>query len=567
MSIKEKKEKEVNKWIGVILSIAIPILVLTAVYLKDGLLFESNDDFFIARLLSGALTGAPTIHALHVRVWITAPLCFLYRMNAQLPWWGLFLLGMFVLSHAVILYYGMKNKPERLFIVPVAELAITFSYLTMVGRIQYTSIAILTAVAGYACLILEREKKSAGIWFFVLEFLSFGLRDNAMLLIQPFGLLVLIGIGSAEKEKVKTGFLKTVIAVVFIIALGLLGRAVTGEFTEEWKNIYTFHNMRMEAYDYGQIPSYGDVKEVLTEYGVSEEEWETFADYYLQEWSMNPELNKALKSEIRNIRKTPSVTELLKELYDGTVADPKAWPVVLMFLFAVGFMVLSMKFRYTRALIGFLIAHFIDWGYIFYRGRVMDRVAIPLLTAECLFLLFVILSMVEIGKVFEKKKILKIFVIYAALAGLVVLSFFRGRDRHREMADDKMTQKILAESFREIENYCNERPNEAFILDINSLTSVQGGVLDAGPNLPVNYKYNGGWFSVMPEYKQGMSEYLGKENGFSYIVYDFGDAWDRMECGTAKNFKRICGSEPVLKDRIRVSSGGEFLVYRFDYQD
>ena len=184
--------------------------------------------------------------------------------------------------------------------------------------------------------------------------------------------------------------------------------------------------------------------------------------------------------------------------------------------------------------------------------------------AECLFLLFVILSMTEVGKVFEKKKAFKIFVVYAGLAGLIFIAFHAGIRRYRGAITDNKTQVILTESLHDIEKYCAEREDEAFILDITSVASVSGMALKADTKPPVNYKLSGGWFGATPTYRKSFAKYIGKESGFSYIVYDFGPDYDRMEAGSAKYYESLTGSRGVLKDRIKVSSGGEFLVYRFD---
>ena len=562
--VKEKKVKELNKVFSVFLSIAVPVIFVTAVLIRCGASFESNDDRFISEILSGTLTGKVDFHTFFVSNWITMPLSLLYRLNASVPWWGMFLLAMIVLAHAIIIYYSLRNKPERVVIVPLADLALSFAYILMVGKIEFTSVSILLAVAGYSCLIMEREKKSAAAWFFILEFLSYCLRSEGMLLIQPLGLLMLTGICSAEKERIKVGFWKVLITCLLIIAIGFLGKAITGENSKEWKEFASFNKMRSEIFDYGQTPSYSEVKEILDDHGVSEEQWEEFTDYSLQEWNMDPSLSKDLLRAVKKARKKPSFTSIISNVYQRTLSGKEVYPALVMFIFAVIFMFLLMKLRYLRVLIGCVIAHFLTWGFLCYRGRIVDRVSVPLLLAECFFLLFVVLSMTDVGKVFEKKKAFKIFVIYTGLAGLLFICFKVGIRPYRGIIKDNEAQKILSKSCRVLEDYCAERPDEAFILDINSVTSVHGMVLESGAKKPVNYKLNGGWFAAMPAYRQSFAEYIGKESGFSYIVYDFGDGWNRMEAGTAKYYERITGSGGVLKDRIKVASGGEYLVYRFE---
>ena len=163
-----------------------------------------------------------------------------------------------------------------------------------------------------------------------------------------------------------------------------------------------------------------------------------------------------------------------------------------------------------------------------------------------------------------KKKAFKIFVIYTGLAGLIFVSYHTGVRPYRDIITENKTQDILTESFHELEHYCEERPNEAFIIDIDSACYVYGLALKTDTKPPVNYRMSGGWFAAMPEFKESFAEYIQKESGFSFIVYDYGEERDRMEAGSAKYYESLTGSRGVLKDRIKVSSGGEFLVYRFD---
>ena len=136
MIIKEKKVKELNKVFSVLLSIAVPVIFVTAVIIRCGNTFESNDDLFISGILSGGLTGEVDFHTFFISNWITMPISLLYRMNASIPWWGLFLLAMIILSHAIIIYYSMRNKPERVVIVPLADLALSFAYIHMIGKMS-----------------------------------------------------------------------------------------------------------------------------------------------------------------------------------------------------------------------------------------------------------------------------------------------------------------------------------------------------------------------------------------------------------------------------------------------
>ena len=560
---KQKNKKNIPTFLVLIISIITPILFLFIIYFKRGMVFEENDDLFISRILSGAITGFPYFHIFNVKFWVSAPISLLYHVTNRVPWWGLFLSGMFVLSNSLIIYYGIRKNRIRALFIPILDFAVCFSFMFVAVKMQYTSVAILMATTGYLCLISAKEQKSAKIWFVIMEFLAFNLRSEGMLLVQPFGMLILSGICFAEKEKYIKTFKVVLLALVSIAFLSILGTVISGEYRTEFRQFREFHKMRAEIYDYPGDLSYDDVKEILSKYDVNEEQWDAFLDYSLTDWSMDEGLSKELYEAAKKNHNNPGFVELMKGIYQNSALTPESKPVLVLLLTGILLALISRKPKYTLAQVGFVIAHLIVWSYIIFRGRILDRVSIPLYMTESLFLLFII-SMLHENKFFPQKTFVKISVATVSILAFLICAFFTGRKEYRGLADEYRTQKILSESFKELEAYCDSHQDEKYIIDISSITSVHGEVLKGNMQQAHNYRFSGGWFAALPDCRKKDIEYLKGTERFYYVVADFDGLWDRIDCGTAKYYALKSGSKPIKADSLTVATGGTFNVYCYE---
>jgi hypothetical protein len=279
---------------------------------------------------------------------------------------------------------------------------------------------------------------------------------------------------------------------------------------------------------------------------------------------MNEELDKELIAYAKEHQSKPAFPKLVKEFMKQSVLRGEARPVLFLWTIAIVFVLVFANYRMFLPILGIFLARTASWGYLVYGGRIMDRVAIPLFLAEGIALLAVIVLTVTSEGSFEKKKIPRSIVSGACFLCFAAIALHTGRNQLRTAHNEYKTQQILSESFEQVSEYCLAHPEEAFILDVNSFNSVHGTALEKNLTSSVNYKMSGGWFAATPEYREKFEDYLKNNPNFSFIVFDFGPEWSRIEHGTADYYRKVMGSEPVLVDQISVSSGGTYLVYRFE---
>lgn len=189
------KKELFDKLSKIIFAWVMALAAMITVWNRMGIFFGTNDDRVITEMLAGTIVQVPDPHVKLVNWLLTAPLCFLYGISAQVPWYGLCLIAFQTLSWAVIFHgvlFCCRNRLEMAAGIGLCGGCFLIN-LYSVGLIQFTSTAALTAIAGYVCLSLRQDSKGM-VLFGCMELLAYFLRSDAMLMIQPLGAMVFLGL-------------------------------------------------------------------------------------------------------------------------------------------------------------------------------------------------------------------------------------------------------------------------------------------------------------------------------------------------------------------------------------
>ncbi len=566
--------------------------LLSFVRRTTGIYFETNDDRYIASILSGVITGSPDAHVIYVNYLLALPLSWLYRLTAAVPWYG----GMLVLlqwtAYGAVLDSAWTRCRGWFSLLSVTAVAagffVAFYYLT--GLLQYTSTAALLAMAGYACLLLRRNRKSGFVWFMVFELLGCLLRSQAMLMLQPLGLAAVLAavwqdrrVDSGEKIK---GILTVEAGVIAILCLEAAGNFL-GYQGAGWDRYERFNDTRTLLFDYYGKPGYEEVSDILEEGHVSREQYEAYCSYLILDWRADEDCEKRLGAYAAERGETPlEAGRLLGQIRDARRSV--SWKVRDVILAAWGIFLLWMLFSgKLRMLLGgtalLSLAGTAVWGYLVWKGRTPLRVTLPLLACEVLLLLALVWreydSAPPAAGEGQGAQILDLRAGLRALcaargAGLwrkVLLLFgcacfcgagiSSGRLQCRYVKEMNQGQQIFMEGLREIQAYCGEHPGNRYLLDANSLSSYKGSAFETSVYQSFNAVLGGGWFSTGPAVQRRLEEYLGTGQGFYFLIYADGGQEDTPQFAY---LVREMGGEPELADRWRASHGGDYAVYYFE---
>jgi len=546
------------------------------VWRKTGIYFETNDDKCITEILCGRMAGAPDAHTVYVSYLLALPLSLLYRVAPMLPWYGLSLILLQVFVYAIVLesLYSRCVKKREFAACTVLTALVLLMNLYLLGCIQYTSTAALTAAAGYFCLLIQSDRKRAWVYFCLAELLAGLLRTSAMLMMQPMGILAVGGmLIGRRKMSYRERFaamgrvvLPAVAALLIVSAADALAYGGSG-----WETYGKYNDARETLYDYTGMPPYEEVREILDRYQVSEADYNAYASYMLLDWVLPPECAGEVAEYAAERKEAWGVGKLWRELARNLFEDPH-WGInhvlAVLWIAAAVLAILWKEAKLLLPVLGLLAGKIFSWGFLLYRGRFPLRVSMPLLAGEILLLLAILL---KCGREAEERlqdscrkgKYFR-YCVLGILAVLLCATGVRaGRRQYYYVLDENNGQKLFMEGLRDIGAYCNAHPENRYILDAVSMGYYRGSALECEIYGQRNYIVAGSWYSNSPEVRRYNKEYLSgaEDEGFYFIVYDSGSGAGHP---CVSYLIQETGVQPELYERLTVSHGGSYLVFYFD---
>lgn len=557
-----------------IAALALSFVMIALVWSRTGICFGTNDEKYITQILCGLETGVPEARTVYVSYLLALPLSLLYRLAPGVPWFGMMLILFHILIYGAVLesiYSRCARKAEAVAGTALAVLLL-LADLYITGCIAYTSTAALLAAGGYFCLLTHKYPKRRWIYFLLLEALGGMLRINAMLMIQPMGMLLTwsMALGSLKRsDKKQTAdvrrlcgeFLqeagKTVFASV-LITLTLLAVDAFVYRDEGWKAYHKFNDAEIILFDYGVVPAYEEVKEILDRYQVTEADYNAYQSYMILDWVLSPECAEEVAEYALEHREKMNAADWWAEMKQNIWQDSH-WGLkyVLLFLWmmAIVEMLLVRKTELLLSILGLWCGKLFTWGVLLYRGRFPLRVSMPLLAGEVLLLTALILVY---GEKLERRP--RYGMAFALAVGLCVTVIPAGRQQYRYVMKENRGQEIYMEGLREIGAYCNTHPDNRYIVDMGAVVYYKGSALETEIYQDRNYILSGSWYSNSPNLRRYNAKYLN-EGRIYFLVYDDGRGEDHP--GIVHLTQRT-GVEPEVCDRFTASNGVSYLVYYFD---
>lgn len=560
---KDTERKKLPEWLP---AAGMSLFLLGFVWTVLGNYFETNDDRFIAEILSGAIGGQPEAHVVYVNYLLSWPISVLYRLNVRIPWYGLLLLLFQIFTYTALFqsaYSRGKSVVEKAVIAGFMGSCVLLNlYITV--AVQYTSTAAIMAVTGYMCLLLDQKQRRRWLLFCFFEGMAFLLRDQAMLMIQPVGLLVCSSEFWGESEKGKKEWAEKTGCMVLIIAVIVLtGSAGTlaGYHGEGWANFKRFNQARTEMFDYYGSSEYEEVKDILDKYGVSCMEYEAFRRNMSLRLHISTEcVEELVDYEKRVYTEKPSAFGVMRKIL-GMRNDEDYLKVGWVNCIAGGaallWLFLRKRISALVTMMGLAAGSLFVEGYLVYRERLPHRVMLPLFCCEIFFVIAILLRDYTNGKRSMRHRV---FICLAA--ALFVFAFaFSGRQQYYSVKEDLEWQKDSTEELVAVQEYCRAHPEKRYILDIRSFYNCRGRVLETRLAGPQNSIYSGGWIFNSPVMNDFLHDYLdGEEENICLIAYD-------NELGEENYIvaflAEALGKKSVIMDKFEVSNGAVYLVWGF----
>lgn len=581
------------------------------IYRTVGIFFETNDDRLITEIFSGAMTGVPEAHTYYVGYLLGILISSLYRLTCAVPWYG----GMLVLFQFICCFLTAdaflsrcRHKKDCFFAIIFIMLLYSISFY-VVASIQFTSTAAMLAITGYLCFLLYPNRKSRCILFFLAEFLSYQLRSDAMLMIQPMGIFVLCGSlftehkfyllsrpsfnlptasspMSAASSKSPSRFFvgyrewfgkcrPLLEAGIILLTILITGKGSHYIFYSSpgWKEYEKINDAVTELTDYAAIPDYTEVQNILSKYNVTQKQYNAFLQYAMIEENLSGDclLEVAAVAHEKNL--PPSFSQVFKQFLTSYTSR-EHWGLNLMLIAiwaAVVLLIFSKRsFGLFIQLGGLLLSRSVLWLFLLYEGRFPPRVMVPLYLGEIFFLFCLFFQTVlkessteyysAQGRIHKDGNLLNKY--FPFLLAFLLLPFCMKtlKSQYLYLSEKNANEAVYFPGMQDMISYCNNHPEKRYFIDASTLIYYRGSAFETKIYGPRNGVITGGWYSGAPVLYQYEKDYFAGCGAISLITSSDMEMQSAM---VIDYLEERLGSTAYLEDTFVVSNGGKYFVYVF----
>ena len=490
-------------------------LVLPSIYVLD-------DDMTIQSILSGTYLR-PYGYTYYLSGELGILLSFLYRLIPVIPWLGVFMVFVYILSVGSVLSKTLAIYEEKKATVFTVILCSIFIYLGFfvpgIMMLHYTVTAAVSAACGMFLLVISKEKKdlTCPVVLFLLTYL---IRENVFFMSLPFiavsFLVILINEKKDGFKRCKTHIL--IFGISFII-LFLFNRILPPG--EEWDVYKNYNDLRTDVYDYVNIwPNEEKAVSYYEQNGLDKDTVDFYSSYDIAVAALSNDNGYEALEKSEEILGIFAGYDSVKN--DGISLYKRAKDAVYTYVFfmleyetmrsyhifligayvlftAVAFMTSNKKMLVIPVLL-FGIRSFL-WCYLAFAGRYPDRVLISTLIPEFMILISLTALMISKAKEWKYKNIVlvtatAVFLLIGITGFCDNVTYYKS-ERERITADDSLYL------------YFSENKDKTFIVDLYSAVNHSVYAIKDYDSSKENYMLGGGWLTghpLMMEKTAGLNE-------------------------------------------------------------
>lgn len=445
-----------------------------------------NDDFGMYSTLSGAYLGYPDAHVLFFLYPLSWLLSRLYSINSSIPWYGLFqhsvhIFCIWLIYRRVLLLWRKHAHSDRILLPALSVLGILFFIVdfNVICEAQYTTTAGFAAATALFYFITTKSDErlitflKGNIPTFILAWLSFSMRQNVFLMMLPMAGVLWLSKWLLSNRRAHLDYFLNLLVFAGILCLGmgiLYGLHSIAYSESEWSDFVKINHYRERVGDFYTWPEYEECAYELATIGIDEEAYDYMkngAPYIgyqmsLTDWEQMHQIAKdcydariSVKSRLKNIL-TGSLNVFLYQ--EGM--QP------LNLCIALGFLITLLCILHHRNLLAlavyllYLAGRTITWSYLLYEGRFPKRIIQPLIAADFMVLLGILLAFnliqIRSGK------------CYAIVLPCVIL--LSAVSVYCTKTDIDASYHIHQDTWNDLKEYCFGHPDNFYIWTCNSNT-------------------------------------------------------------------------------------------------
>lgn len=458
----------------------------------------NKDDSWISEIISGARTSYPEVMPYFMGYAYSSLLTFLYRLNSQIPFYGLSFCFICFTSLFFVCKAFIKNiSPEKSCTPLLCFLIIYFSvYDYNFVFLQFSTIGGVACGSVIAIILTQKKEDSKiekildNIFLILLSYLSYSIRVDTGYVCFLFYLCTLISeiiiFGKTKIKKVI--FLSLYFLISFFLSYTINKKAVT---SPEWESYTETNKERSYWSDRGHI-SYTENEKIFNELGWDEATFKLAEESVFFDKNVTKESFSILKNiHISNISIKEKIIRFFKILNDQ-------FSYLLFSSFLLAYFIFYSKTNKKESfiIICWLLGLLSLYCYLSWNGRMPKRVTNSLRSA-CYVPLFLYLSNnLKLSIQTKKSKIVLSLV-------LLFIGFNSMHELHRIYKESEKKEK--GEScYEQIYKYAIDNKDK-FIIPDRTLTNDVPGPLFRFYEKPTNILVYSGWMYGFPTYLKQLS--------------------------------------------------------------
>ncbi len=508
--IKKLKQEENCIW-----ALGLAVFLCAGISIFFDYYYAINDDLVMKDILSGAYTGVPegrNIQMLFPLGWLIS---ILYRVARNLPWYGIFLcvchFGCIFLFTKRLLSFFHKTWTKAVAVVLETGLIVTLLLYELVF-VQYTvTSAILASTAAFLFYTADssgtvKDFFCRNIGSIVLAVVAFQMRTEMLLLLLP--LICVTGLCRWACEK--PFFTKENAAKYFSVLGGILagmllsqGVHMAAHAGEDWQQFNHFFDSRTQLYDFlwKWHPGYEGNEAFYDSIGMTANSQMLIENYNfgLDETIDAGILDKINENANERRKEQVSIAETLKQAFANYVyrtlhrADfPWNLFVIILYIMVFAYTMGNRHLRFIWELACLAVVRTGLWMFVFYRGRVLERITHPLYLMEFTILIaFLLVECKNTGKVFSYLK--------AGITGvLLALCLFLIQGSVEKSMEEYVRKESVYKEWEALQAYLNDNGDCFYFMDVYSWSKYTDKMFVNVDNSIQNYDIMGGWISKSP---------------------------------------------------------------------
>ncbi|HIT67939.1 MAG TPA: hypothetical protein IAB61_11970 [Candidatus Merdisoma merdipullorum] len=504
---------------AILLAVLITAVYFLFVYQNLPFIYDINDDVAMRNVAAGVITGKPDAHLIFVKYILGLCISGLYGIFPGWDWYGIVMIGIILLSFALILYRGLvmdRSALWKIVYVIVALLLFTCVGLWHITAFQWTVTAAFAGTAGVFLFYTSGTENrfqnlcEEGVSVFLL-LLCLSVRNDVFMMVLPAAALCFwFKYGTFQWEKLRSGKFPFALrhwGILLALVIGVLGIIGLERFayrSPQWQEFLSYNADRSVIMDYYGLKNYEDNQEFYDSLGLSPEETENIQRYslYLCDDLYSDTMHSLAVNVQQEYFREHSVRERLvmgfQKVLEHLTSKTYAPLSYLSYLSVIAVLVLGWFLDKKQFALAFFINAVLAamWMYLGFRGRIVERVCYGMFLLQ-------FLSMLAVGwrillGAFSRKREGSRQLSAGIMLVCAVLLILPARKEWQEVEGNVGWRSSYNEEFLDVNRYMAEHMENVYFMTTFSIETYTDNFTLSRDFAFTNLLSVGGWHTFSP---------------------------------------------------------------------